>query len=385
MNDRDYSDRLATPVSVEQLQDYLKSKQWFEDGKIRNVATIWHRHQDENAEVVLPFSYVKDFRQRIRDALKAIASFEKCEVSDVISDIRLLYSNVITVRVIHADTDDGTIPINDGVLLISKAKDLLSSAAQAVYAKRKHFSGLTPQHARDYLDTLLLGQTEIGSYVVNVIAPNQENSIVGQAIADPTTIDAVPLSQAITLSLVTGLAAFEKASMKYADEGSLKAFDDAVSSGVSANLCDALLGFSGEKHNRTFEISVTAATAAAAPMFGSESRKFEFNEKQVEVLEKASCYYKDDYVLADRELIGYITKLDRPKGETAGTITLDSTLSGVERKVRVLLTGNDYHLAVVAHDNGEMVRVQGDVHVKPKKAELLNPKNFGVIGMEKLI
>lgn len=376
------SDRLAIPVSVEQLQDYLQSKQWFEDGKIRSVATIWHRHQDEAAEVVLPLSYVKDFRQRVRDALLAIASFENREVSDVIGDIRLLYSNVITVRVIHADTDDGTIPINDGVLLISKAKDLLSSAAQAVFAKRKHFFGHTPQLARDYLDTLLLGQTEIGSYVVNVIAPNQANSVVEQAVVNPTIVDAVPLSQAITLSLVTGLEAIEKASTKYAEEGSLKAFDDAVLSGVSANLCDALLGFSGEKRNRTFEISVTAA---ATPMLESESRKFEFNEKQVEVLEKASGYYKDDYVLADRVLIGYITKLVRPKGETAGTITLDSTLSDVERKVRVSLTGDDYHLAVIAHDNGEMVRVQGDVHIKPKNAELLNPKNFGVIKMEDLI
>lgn len=382
MSDSDYSHRLATPVSVEQLQDYLQSKQWFQDGKIRSVATIWHRHQDEGAEVILPFSYVKDFQQRVRDALLAIASFEKREVSDVIGDIRLLFSNVITVRVIHADTEDGTIPINDGVLLISKAKDLLSSAAQAVYAKRKHFFGPTPQHARDYLDTLLLGQTEIGSYVVNVIAPNQANSLVDQAFANPTIIDTVPLSQAITLSLVTGLEAFKKASTKYAEAGSLQAFDDAVLSGVSANLCDALLGFSGEKRNRTFEISVTAA---AAPMLESESRKFEFNEKQVEVLEKASGYYKDDYVLADRVLIGYITKLVRPKGETAGTITLDSTLSDVERKVRVSLTGDDYHLAVIAHDNGEMVRVQGDVHVKPKNAELLNPKNFGVIKIEDLI
>ena len=61
-------DRRDLDVSVEQVQAYLQSKEWFQDGKIRSVATIWHRHQDDDAEVVLPFSYVKDFRQRIRDA-----------------------------------------------------------------------------------------------------------------------------------------------------------------------------------------------------------------------------------------------------------------------------------------------------------------------------
>lgn len=382
MRDSDRSDRDASGLSVEQIQAYLLSKQWFEDGKIRSVATIWHRQQDEYAEVVLPLSSVKDFQPRVHDALTAVASFEERKVSDVIGDIKQLFSNVITVRVVHADTKDGTIPINDGVLLISKARDMLSSAAQAVYAKRRHFAGPAPKDARDYLDSLLLGQTEVGSYVVNVIAPNQTNFVVDQEVTGPTIAEAVPLSKAITSSLVTGLAAFSKASTRYAEIGSLKAFDDAILSGVSANLCDALLGFSGAKRDRTFEITITAA---ADPMFVSESHKFEFDGRQVDVLEKVSGYYKDDYVLPNRVLTGYITKLVRPKDETAGTITLDSTLSDVERKVRVALTGDDYHLAVIAHDKGEMVRVHGDVHIKPKSAELLNPNNFGIIKMEDLL
>ena len=210
MSESDRRDRQAPMLSVELLQAYLQSKQWFEDGKIRSVATIWHRHREEDAEVVLPFSYVKDFRLRVRDALSALASFEKREVLDVIGDVKRPFSNVINVRVIHADTEDGSIPINDGALLISKAKDLLAAAAQAVYAKRRHYSGPAPKDARNYLDTLLLGQTEIGSYVVNVIAPNQANLVVDQAAADPTTADAVSLSQAITLSLVNGLEALAK-------------------------------------------------------------------------------------------------------------------------------------------------------------------------------
>lgn len=382
MSENDRRDRHTSTVSVEQLQAYLQSKQWFEDGQIRSVATIWHRHQDENAEVVLPSTYAKDFQQRVRDALIALASFENREVFDVIGDVKRLFSNIITVRVIHADTEDGTIPINDGVLLISKAKDMLSAAAQAVYTKRRHFSGPAPKDARDCLDTLLLGQTEIGSYVVNVIVPNQTNFVVDQIVAGQATADAVSLSQAITWNLVTGLDALAKASMSYVNTGDLKVFDEAVLSGASANLCDALIGFSGEKHNRTFEITVTAA---ACPMFENESRKFEFDGNHVEVLEQVSGYYKDDYVLPGRVLTGYITKLVRPKDETAGTITLDSIIGDVERKVRVELTGDDYHLAVIAHDQGKLVRVQGDVHIKPKAAELLNPNRFGVIEMEDLL
>ncbi|MCC4622469.1 hypothetical protein LL965_21300 [Xanthomonas cassavae CFBP 4642] len=371
-----------TPVSVDQIYAYLQSRQWFEDGKIRSVATIWHRQNDEAAEVVLPFSYVKDFKQRVRDALSAIASFEQRSVGNVINDIKRLLSSVITIRVVHADTKDGTIPIGDGVLLISKAKDLLAAAAQAVYSNRRHFSGPTSKDARNYLDSLLLGQTEIGSYVVNVIAPNQENLPLDQPDAAVAIVDSLDLGQAITSKLVTGLDALSSASAKYEDVGELKVFDAAVYSGASANLCDALLGFSGEKNNRRFEVIVTASSG---PMFESKPRKFNFEERQVQILKKVSEYYKDDYVLPDRILTGHITKLVRQKGETEGVITLEANVGDIDRKIRVSLMGDDYHLAVIAHDRGQTVRVQGDVHIKARTAELLMPKNFGVIRMDDLL
>jgi len=364
-------------VSFDQLRGYLQHKQWFEDGKIRNVATIWHRQDNEDAEVVLPLSYVKDYWQRMRDALASIASFEERSAHEVLNDVKRLFANVITIRVVHDDTNNGTIPINDGVLLIAKAKDLLSAAARSLYAKRKQFTRGAPKEAKEYLDTLLLGQTEVGSYVVNVIAPMQEVAVA----VEPEMVTTIPLAQAITSSLVTGLSALEKATATYEERGDLGAFDEAVLAGASSNMCDALLGFSGEKHNRTFEITVTAAPS---PLFENKPAKFVFDGKCVEVLEKATGYYKGDYILPERRLTGYITKLSRPKDETSGTITLDSIVGDVERKVKVELTGDDYHQAVVAHDNSKIVRVEGDVHIKSKSAQLLNPKNFGVIEIEDL-
>ncbi|MHA6882916.1 hypothetical protein [Ralstonia pseudosolanacearum] len=363
-------------VSFDHLRAYLQHKQWFEDGKIRNVATIWHRQDNEDAEVVLPLSYVKDYWQRMRDALASIASFEERAVHEVLNEVKQLFANVITIRVVHDDTNDGTIPINDGVLLIAKARDLLSAAARSLYAKRKQFTRGAPKEATEYLETLLLGQTEVGSYVVNVIAPVQTVEV------GPEMVATIPLAQAITSNLVTGLSALEKATATYEEKGDLSAFDEAVLAGASSNMCDALLGFSGEKHNRTFEITVTAAPS---PLFETKPTKFVFDGKHVEVLEKATGYYKGDYILPKRRLTGYITKLSRPKDETSGTITIDSTVSDVERKVQVELTGDDYHQAVIAHDNSKMVRVEGDVHIKSKSAQLLNPKNFGVIEIEDLL
>ena len=379
MSVSDRRDRRDAGVSTEQLQAYLQSRQWLEDGKVRSVATIWHRREDEHAEaeVILPFPYVKDYRQRLRDALSAIASFEGREIYDVLNEIKRLFSNVIAVRVIHSDTAAGTIPINDGVLLIAKAKELVLAAAHSMYSKKKQFIGPTPKEARSYLDTLRLGQTESGSYVVNVIVPMQDSHIV-----DQVTVPNVPLAQAITHNLVAGLEALEKASSVYEELGDIKAFDAAILSGASANMCDALLGFSGEQHNRAFEITVTGAPS---PLFESEPRKFHFDANHVELLERATSYYKDDYILHQRTLVGYIRKLSWPKDETSGTVTLQAQVGDVERNVQVELTGDDYHLAVLAHDNSDLVKVNGDVHIKSKRSRMLNPTDFGIVRTEDLL
>jgi len=367
----------TTEVTVIQLETYLQHKQWYVDGDIRKIATIWHRQQDEDAEVVVPWPTARDFSQRLRDAIATIASYEKRETFDLLRDIKRLFANVVTVRVIHADTKEGTIPINDGVLLIAKAKDLLSAAAQSVFVKRRHYTGKTPKEAKEYLETLLLGQTEVGSYVVNVIAP-----LYVSADLAPATAEAAPLAQAIMLNLVKGLEALARANEAYEELGDLKVFDEAVLFGASANMCDALLGFSGTNNNRAFEVTVSAASS---PLFETEPRKFEFGAPQVELLKKASGYYKDDYVLPQRQLTGHITKLSRPKDETSGTITVDATVNGVERKVKVTLMGDDYHMAVLAHDRGKIVRVKGDVRIKAKTAELLNPTDFAVITIGNLL
>lgn len=369
-------DRREPGITVGQLHAYLRSKQWHEDGEIRSVATIWHRLDDQDSEILVPRMSARDYLPRIWQALLTLASYEKRIVSEVAKDVRRILSDVVSVRIIHDDTSDGTIPINDGVLLIAKAKELLSAAAQSVYAKRKQFTGALQREAKEYLDTLLLGQTEFGSYIVNVIAPTQPVDDV-----NAHTAEAVPLGQVVTLSLVSGLEALERACAIYEKGGDLKAFDAAVRSGASSNMCDALLGFSGEKHHREFEITVTGASV---PMIESRPRKFTFDSHHVELLEKVSDYYKDDYVLRQRRVIGYITKLSRPKDETSGTIIIDSALGEIERKVRVVLAGDDYHMAILAHDKSKIVRVEGDVHVKSKSAQLLNPVNFGVIENEDL-
>jgi hypothetical protein len=370
-------DNRVVRVTAEQLRSYLELKDWFEDGKIKSVATIWHRHDDMDAEVVLPFPTAKDHEQRLKEAIAAIATAENRFTQQVEDDVGRIFANVVSVRVIHPDTRDGTIPINDGVLLIENAKELLLSAAQSLHAKRKQFIGKVAADAKAYIDTLLLGQTEIGSYIVNVIAPINENPE-----SDNQTAEFVPHAQAVTQSLVAGLDALEKASSEFEGNQNLRAFDNAILSGASANMCDALLGLSGIHRNRSFEIRVEFQVGR---LFETEPRIFAFDANQLETLSKASAYYKEDYVLESRKITGFVKNLSRPQGENLGTATIQCKVDDIDRLVKVDLEGHDYHNAVRAHDQQLYVRVNGDVHIMSRSARLLRPYDFTVLDQPNLL
>jgi hypothetical protein len=363
--------RQLTDVTIQQVESYLAAKRWKSDGEIRKVATVWHQHDSLDAEVVLPLSTsVKDYTQRLRDALAALALYEQRQIVDVVSDVVRYFANVISVRVIGADTSEGTIPISDGVLLITKAKELLYAAAMSMYAKKKQFSGAPSKDTKSYVDALLLGQTEVGSYVVNVIAPLRPNT------SPKSGGDEVQLAQAVTLSLANSLEALINASNDYGLKQDPTVFEAAIAKGASANMCDALLGFSGTEHNREFEIRISGA---AGPMFEGETKIFLFNAGYVIALQKASSYYKDDYVLRDREIWGFVKKLHRPKGDENGTITVESTVDQIERNVNIELGPDDYHKSILAHDKKSAVKCRGDIHVKSRSATLLNPTDFKVV------
>ncbi len=364
-------------ITSEQLRSYLESKGWFEDGKIKSVATIWHRHDDLDAEVVLPFPSAKDHTQRLKEAIAAIAAVENRIAQQVEDDARRISANVVSVRVIHPDTRDGTIPINDGVLLIENVKELLLSAAQSLRAKRKQFIGKAAADAKAYIDTLLLGQTEVGSYVVNVIAPVNENPE-----PENQTAESVPHAQAVTQSLVAGLDALEKASTEFEENQNLAVFDRAILSGASANMCDALLGLSGLHRNRSIEIKIAFQMGL---LFETKPRTFAFGANQLEILIKASGYYKEDYVLENRKITGFVKKLSRPLGERLGTVTIQCKVDDIDRLVNVDLDGDEYHNAVRAHDQQLYVRLHGDIHIMSRSARLLRPRDFLVLDQPNLL
>lgn len=363
-------------VGPHHLSAYLVQSGWREDGSLGRLASIWHRPEPdmEEAEVVLPKSTeAKDFRERMVDAVFAMALFEGRSPFDVVKEVAGSSSDSIRVRVYHHDVEGGTIPLEDGVLLNQKARDLMASAVMSTLSKRRHFAGPRPPEAAQYIAALRLGQTEVGSYVVNVIAP----AMPPQANLDQTTIPLSSFASVVSANLASSLGALSAAADAYSlTRDDLSVFDAAVQRGASANMCDALIGLSGSQKQRGFEITISPSTTEVSR---PPQLTFVFDPRKVDTIAAASEYYKDNYVILGRTIVGMVKRLDRPSGNESGTVTVSTTVGETEKNVAVELGNADYLVAIAAHRAKQPVQVTGDLHVSPRTAKLLNPQGFGVL------
>lgn len=363
-----------TKVSLSSLESYLSIKGWISDGEISDHAIIWHRPENENFEheVIQPKSpEIKGFYQRIIDAIAAIADFEKRDSFYILKDIESLFSDSVKIRVVHSDVSEGTIPINDGVLLIEKSRDLLAASTLSTFTKKSYFSGQRSEAVQNFIKQLRLGQTEVGSFIVNIYAP----------IISPDNIqlddNSMSITRAVTNNLSRSLLALSAVINKYQNTQDIFEFESIISKGVSANLCDALIGLSGEQKNRSFSISI--ALASSESDLQELPKKFNFFPEQISSLEYASAFYKGNYIIKSYSLYGLVNKLKHLPNDNFGEVSVRSVVRGVEKNISLQLSIEDYWKAFHAHKNQQYVSCEGALHVSSKSAKLIDYSSFVVV------
>lgn len=370
---------IVKDINPTRLEAYLLSTGWIEACSISDKAKVWHRPEEKyfDLEILQPINQdLKDYSQRLYEAIHFLSEYENRTASKIINDVGNFDSDIVKIRVISPDVDGGVIPIDDGVLLFEKAKELLVSSTLSTFKRKRFFSGSWPAAVREFIDTLRFGQTERGSYIVNVIAPISHFSEKEIPEADCS------ITRSISNNLARSLQATRVAVENYEKTKDLISFESAVSSGVSANLCDAIIGMSGTSNSRDIEISIEFA----ASEMDSQGilRSHRFASSHIPILSTASDYYKGNFVIQNYEARGLVIRMDHEPTEDYGVIRVSSIVNGAAKNISVQLSLDDYWEAVKAHKPGYPVACQGDLHVTPRSAFLVDPRKFRVINNEDL-
>ena len=155
-------------------------------------------------------------------------------------------------------------------------------------------------------------------------------------------------------------------------------FTEAIARGVSANLCEAIVGMSESGGGKGLEIGLR--WAPARPARGTPPVKVSFPADTMPLIGEAARIFRQTPPREGFEVEGYVVKLAR-RGEVGdeGIATIASFLEGNERLINVKLDGTDYHRAVQAHDYGIRVICYGHLTKQGGQFVLLDPREFTLI------
>ena len=341
----------------------------------------WHQHEPyrEHSDIyigeTLP-EIVVPRTARLGDYASAVAALIETFAEVAGQDELVVYRSLVTsdrdvVRIRAAESDDGSLRLDDGVDLVRGARDMALAAACSLQDPRPVYRAGANRDAVKLLQQMRLGQTDQGSFVVTLLTPVVPPPIPALFV-DPDDHNA-PIARRMTRRLLEALAAARQATER-AVAGDSDAFGETVTIGVSANLCEALV-----KIIEPFPaLDVGVSWARTRPMT-TPGTVVRFGQADAALLREAALSLRERAPKPDVCLHGFVRILRREGDELAGTIRLRTEIEGQQQSVEAVLEQADYEQALEAHRDRALVVMKGDLERTGQRWRLLNAHIEGVL------
>ena len=363
-------------VSPAALAAYARSAGWQKIGKFGDHSDVYSNYS--KPEVIIPRT------ERLGDYSRTVSQlieiYSKVSGKDEIS----LYRTLVTAdrdvvrfqgspRGDDWRLDDGNLPIDYVIQMLSGARDLLLSIACSLHGPQT-LDCLRAIGAEDYLlQGASLSQVDHNCSTIDVLMP-VSNSGSSWPFSN-VDHENFPYERELTLRLVEALAAIHDAIEK-TNAGDGKAFNNAVDYGVSAILCESLVKLIGPFASLDISVSWALTLPGSVP-----DDNFQFSEFDASALRKASRVLRKHAPKTNVQLYGFVEIPIRSE-EDDGTIHLITTIEGYKKSVTANLAQFDYERAVIAHQSKAMVVLEGDLKQTGQRWRLLNPRIKDIVNSD---
>ncbi len=361
--------RSITPAA---MVAYALSEGWAKAESFGEHSDVYQR--TGSPELILPGTdSLGDYPEVVSSILQILSGEEGRDELQLFRDLVGSDRDVIRVRAPEAD-DDGSVSIDAGVELVLQARDMLLAAACAAKEPRALYRAGKVKDAANYMERVRLGQTEQGSFIVTLLAPVPPAlDLLSQGAFWPIETEE-PFDRKVTRTLAKALDASRRAAESAVRGNGMSAFQQAVSSGVNANMCEALATLIDK--GKGLEVSVTWARTRPTP----EKRKVvRFSESEGEIFREAAARFRSLEPRPDETLNAFVFALDRPQDSAEGKVSLKTFLDGQPVSIRATLPPEMYHRALGAHDAKQSVTVTGDLKRAGQRWVLEYPRNLQVV------
>ncbi|MBN6042289.1 hypothetical protein [Amycolatopsis sp. 195334CR] len=351
-------------LKIPDILTYLAEAGWARDQGDWRGPSAWRRPGD--FEVLVPaHDGMGDGERRIRDILRCLSAAEDRPIEEIALEISRPNLDRLLIRTFPASHDAGYTSLVSGVQAVAGVRSLLRAATRAALQGPHYaFSGRAPKAVGDVLRAAELGPARPGSYVIEVrlatdvaTRSQREDEVAGRTVI-------VHLLEAVSATHTAVLA------------DSVEAFDELVTTGVSANLCDALSSFSARGRNEPFEL--TFRWARAQPREKS-SDVLTFPPSSESLLLSAATRLRRLNASGSATVTGLISGLeddstngDRWRIKIRGDLRTERTEEARWTTVWVRLADQaTYDRAIAAHREQRRVIVSGELTSETGRVELV--------------
>jgi hypothetical protein len=257
------------------------------------------------------------------------------------------------------------------VQLHQRARDLWIAAACSARHPKPAFASRKPDAVMDSVRKIRFGVPEAGSYVLTIISPVPPALNVNER-ALPGMSE--PFERKTALTLATAMGAIRSAARRSAETGNADPFWDAVQQGVSANLCEALVGLNESGGDSGVETSFTWAMSRQVPE--STPKRILLSADVVSYCSEAAKILRATSAIDDVEVQGEVTSLERTN---EGAITVSGVVDGKPRRIVLWLSHSDYELASRANAEKQTIYCVGKLEKEGATWVLRNPRDFSIL------
>ena len=337
-----------------EIAAYLRSTGWTQQSSSEGKWSLWVK--DDAYEILLPLQReYRDFSLRIGEALQLLEQVEERSQLMIFNDLLTTGSDVIRVRLVDPDLADGSMPIDKHAKIAQQAREMMLSAACSTIQPKAVLPTRRPTQAMDYLKGVRIGQSERGSYILTIhsrVAPLLRS---GQGVPDVEE----PFPRQVVGKLLLALNAMQRAAEQAAVSEDLQSFNDAITEGVSANLCDAVTGLAGGGDEHARRVDISFSWSRNRPLAQEMPTLVSFQEDRMPFIAEAGRLLRESSPLEDFDLQGPVVKLERQEGQEKGRVTILGFVDEKPRKISLLLEEQDYQVAIDAHKNEQTISCFG--------------------------
>ena len=362
---------LLQAISGRKVAEYLKANNWKELDSVFNGRVLQFQSPNGEISILLPIDNTfSDYIDGMNNAIRIIAMQEKISFVEIIAKLTNPVSDILKWRVANSLTANGSIPFSALEETIGSIKYLLSTACLDVISPAKYHAKLFTKDVKEQLSKYEFGQTEIGSYILNVICPlGQYQYKLFNAEED------LPLSRKVNLKIIDSISRLQD----YVADGGQE-LDEKVDEGIiSVNFLSALSDIYEEFRDSELTISAKWNSYVPSPIKNVPDCVQLiplYNEKIIPVIEK---YTPKQDTETEQHFFGKIINIGAEAevdnrssvdikiatiGESGRAITINTTLS----------YSKYFSIVNRAFNEGLNVKISGFVETSIKRIKLNNAK-----------